>query len=110
MKNVKRFSMFEKQSNLSDKERERLERWEKNADSWIKQFKEFAGKNKGIDFLEHWDTLNYIKEEPDLMASILVKLLDEPVFNEWISDVMDELPESFKDSMGIASDLKRLGF
>ncbi len=110
MKNVKKFSMFEKQSNLTEKEKERLDRIESNAENWRKQFGKYAEKNKSDDFLEHYDVLRYIKEEPDLMASILVKLLDVPQFNEWIAEVMDELPESFKDSMGIASDLKRLGF
>jgi hypothetical protein len=107
MKNVKKFSMFEKQSNLSDKERERLERLERNAESWRNQFRKYADQKKGMKFLEHWDILDYIKEEPDLMASILVKLLDVPEFNEWMSVVMDEIPETFKDSMGIASEIGR---
>jgi hypothetical protein len=52
----------------------------------------------------------YIQQEPDLMASILLPLLKNDKFNEWISSISDDLPDTFKDSLGVASDLKRLGF
>jgi hypothetical protein len=62
--------------------------------------------------MEHYNVVEYIMKEPDLMASILTKLLNSSAFNEWLgnADKENEFSESFRDSMGIASDLKRLGF
>ena len=112
MKNVKNFSLFEKVSNLSDDDKQRLERIEKNSDNWIKEFENFASKGKADRFMDHYNVVEYIMEEPDAMASVLTKLLNSSAFNEWLADAdkENEFPESFRDSMGIASDLKRLGF
>jgi len=112
MKNVKSFSLFENVSNLSDDIRQRLERIEKNSESWTKEFEKFASKGKANKFMEHYNVVEYIMKEPDLMASILTKLLNSSAFNEWLgnADKENEFSESFRDSMGIASDLKRLGF
>lgn len=110
MKNIRKFSMFESQSNLTTKEKERLERLERNADIWRNDFEKYAKANKVKEFFYYWDILKYIQEDPDLMASILIKLLDVKEFNEWVSNSMDDFPASFKDSMGLASDLKTLGF
>jgi len=110
MKNVKNFRMYESTSSMSHNQRERLSRIEKNKSSFVFQFKIMAKKGKAQEFADHYDIIMYIQEEPNLMASILLPLIKDSKFTEWIGGIKDELPDSFKDSIGIASDLKNLGF
>lgn len=110
MRRLKKFKIYEGKSNLTDSDQRRLDVIEKNKDTFISQFKEMSNKGKIQNFMDHYNVLTYIQEEPDLMASILLPLLKDDKFNEWLGSVSDNLPDSFKDSMGIASDLKRLGF
>lgn len=110
MRKLRKFKLYESNSSLSDSDQERLELIEKNKETFVSQFEELAGKGNMDRFLDHYNVLMYIQEEPDLMASILLPLLKNEKFNEWVSSINDELPDSFKDSLGVASDLKRLGF
>lgn len=110
MRNLRKFKLYESNSSLSDNDQERLDLIEKNKETFVSQFEELAGKGNMDRFMDHYNVLMYIQEEPDLMASILLPLLKNEKFNEWVSSVGDDLPDSFKDSLGIASDLKRLGF
>jgi len=110
MRKLKKFKIYEGESNLSDLDQKRLDLIEKNKDTFISQFIEMSGKGKAQKFLDHYNVLMYIQEEPALMASILLPLLKYDEFNEWLGSISEDLPDSFKDSMGIASDLKRLGF
>jgi len=110
VRGLKKFKIYEGKSNLTDSDQRRLDLIEKNRDTFISQFKEMSNKGKVQNFIDHYNVLMYIQEEPDLMAAILLPLLKERNFNEWLGSVSEDLPDSFKDSMGIASDLKRLGF
>lgn len=110
MRKLRKFRLYESDSSLSDFDQERLDLIEKNKKTFASQFEELAGKGKLDRFMDHYNVLMYIQQEPDLMASILLPLLKNDNFNQWVSSVSDELPDSFKDSLGIASDLKRLGF
>jgi len=110
MKSFRSFNLNENQSSLSEKDRNRLDRIEKNSETFVSQFKELANKGKADKFLDHYNVLMYIQEEPDLMASILLPLLDNKEFTEWISANVESFPDTFKESMGVASDLKNLGF
>jgi hypothetical protein len=110
MRKLRKFKLYESNSMLSDSNQERLDLIEKNKETFVSQFEELATKGKADKFMDHYNVLMYIQQEPDLMASILLPLLKNDSFNQWISSVSDELPDSFKDSLGVASDLKRLGF
>lgn len=109
MGSIKNFKLYENKSNLSDFDQRRLNLIEKNKDTFVSQFKEMP-KSKVQNFMDHYKVLMYIQEEPDLMASILLPLLNNSEFTEWISTNIESFPDTFKESIGIASDLKNLGF
>ena len=110
MRKLRKFKLYESNSSLSDFDQERLDLIEKNKETFISQFEELASKGKEDKFMDHYNVLMYIQEEPDLMASILLPLLKNDKFNKWVSSVSEDLPDSFKDSLGVALDLKKLGF
>lgn len=110
MKSFRSFTLNENNSSLNDRDRSRLDRIKKNAETFASQFKELASQGKANKFLEHYNVLMYIQEEPDLMASILLPLLGNNEFTEWISANVESFPDTFKESIGVASDLKNLGF
>jgi hypothetical protein len=110
VRGLKKFKIYEGKSNLTDSDQRRLDLIEKNRDTFISQFKEMSNKGKAQNFIDHYNILMYIQEEPDLMASILLPLLGNKEFTEWISTNAESFPDTFKESIGVASDLKNLGF
>lgn len=68
-------------------------------------------KDKFARFMDHFNVLEFIKHEPDKMSSLLAPVIkDSENLRKWIGDNSEEMPEEFKKSAGLYSDLKDLGF
>lgn len=110
MKHVNPYPVWESEEK-SDSRLDRLfDLIEKHTSNWLKEMQRYDSKGKLRDFMEHYSIKEMIQKNPDQMASILYKAMDIKGFADWIDSVKDDLPESFKDSVGVASDMKKLGF
>ena len=90
--------LFESYNKLGKKDKDLLERIYSHKESWRKILLEF-------------DVLEFIKHEPDKMSGLLAPIIkDSESLRKWISDNSEEMPEEFKKSAGLYSDLKDLGF
>lgn len=109
---MKHIFLFESYNKLNDKEKALLKRINAHKESWVKILLEFEGNKNGFErFIEHFNVLEFVKYEPNDMASLLAPIIkDSKNLRNWISENSDQLPESFKESVGVYSDLKNLGF
>lgn len=110
MENIRRYKLFESLNKMSDSDRDIFERISKHNDSWIKSFKKSISNGKIERFADHFRIESLIMGLPDEMAAILLPLLEDVKFREWLKSVESDLPDSFKESFGLASDMKNLGF
>ena len=88
------------------------------------EFKLFDGKNLSSLFKDIYDNQQSKKKNISEMIESLRKLIknvgeatvlapiirDSESLRKWISDNSEEMPEEFKKSAGLYSDLKDLGF
>lgn len=104
--------LFESYNKLGKKDKDLLERIYSHKESWRKILLEFENnKDKFERFMEHFNVLEFIKHEPDKMSALLAPIIrDSESLRKWISDNSEEMPEEFKKSAGLYSDLKDLGF
>lgn len=109
---MKHIFLFESFNKLNDKDKALLKRINDHKESWRNILLEFeSNKNKFKRFMEHFNVLELIKFEPNDLASLLAPIIkDSKNLRNWISENSDQLPESFKESVGVYSDLKNLGF
>jgi len=111
---VKHLSIFESYEPLDKKDLDLLKRILDNSESWRKILKEVSEKPNSDKFdrlIQHFRVLKFIQNKPKEMSSLIAPVLkDNPMLMKWISANADNLPADFRESVGLYSDLKNLGF
>lgn len=110
MKHISKYELFESSNDLTEREERLFDLIGRNSDNWLKEMERFASKGKIEEFMEHYHIMGLIEKRSNQMASILSKAVKHDFFQDWVKSVEDQLPEDFKESVGVASDLKKLGF
>lgn len=110
MENIRGYKLFESLNKMSDLDRDLFDRVSNHQDTWIKSFKKSIDNGKIERFADHFRIEELIMNLPDEMAAILLPLLEDVKFREWLKSIESNLPDSFKESFGLASDMKNLGF
>jgi len=113
MENIKRYKIFEALNKMSDDERDLFDRISNNNETWIKSLKKYLDEknlSKLERFMKHFKVVELIKSVPNEMASYLLPLIEDANFRGWLKSVESELPDEFRESFGLASDMKNLGF
>lgn len=111
---VKHLSIFESYKPLNTKEKALLERITNHSESWRKILADVSNDPTGTRFnrfIEHFMVLEFIQNNPKEMSSLIAPALkDNDMLRKWISKNSNDFPDDFKESVGIYSDLKDLGF
>jgi hypothetical protein len=112
LKYISSYPLIESNGDLSPRQERLLDLIMKNTDNWIKAMKSDLDKSseRGERFMDHYSVIDLINKKPNEMASVFYKAIDHEGTANWISSNLEEFPDSFKDSIGVSSDMKKLGF
>lgn len=113
MKYVSAYPLRESNDNLSQREERILDLITRNKENWIKEMKRILSTSSDKDaekFMDHYSVISLINKKPNEMASILHNTIGHEETAKWISSHLEEFPDSFRNSLGLSSDMKTLGF
>ena len=112
MKYVSEYPLRESEDSLSQREERILDLITRNKENWIKEMKRMVSKSDkdAEKFMDHYSVISLINKKPNEMASIFHNTIGHEKTAKWISSHLEEFPDSFRDSLGLSSDMKTLGF